>query len=292
MNAGLKFQGGAFRREWNSGNGAKDELFQKSIPGGIARLFLVGEGQTNVLELPASSDARSGKPARYAAMLGTTSSIRATSGQACGIFSLSRAAGCFAERQLTKGMGAIMGIKFSSKGMAGNVAAMAIAMAVAQTFIASAACAQQSELHAYHIPSGPLDRTLVEIAKITQLPLSYDASLVQSQGFAGHGPGPGSDGERRLHAGSREGGRKGGFVGALCNGGTGRHHLAVDQRGGQPRFRRHRLRRGIVVHLCALGRAAEPDAQIGQRHQRGGDPGRIVHPKLRFARSTETGRSS
>ena len=73
-----------------------------------------------------------------------------------------------------------MGIKFSSKGMAGNVAAMAIAMAVAQTFIASAACAQQSELHAYHIPSGPLDRTLVEIAKITQLPLSYDASLVQS----------------------------------------------------------------------------------------------------------------
>ncbi|WP_175904201.1 TonB-dependent receptor [Burkholderia seminalis] len=64
--------------------------------------------------------------------------------------------------------------------MARNVAAMAIAMAVAQTFMVSAAYAQQAEQHTYHLPSGPLDRTLVEIARVAQLPLSYDASLVQS----------------------------------------------------------------------------------------------------------------
>ncbi|EKS9885055.1 TonB-dependent receptor [Burkholderia pyrrocinia] len=64
--------------------------------------------------------------------------------------------------------------------MARNVAAMAIAMAVAQTFMVSAAYAQQAEQRTYHLPSGPLDRTLVEIARIAQLPLSYDASLVQS----------------------------------------------------------------------------------------------------------------
>nr|WP_244135654.1 TonB-dependent receptor [Burkholderia seminalis] len=57
---------------------------------------------------------------------------------------------------------------------------MAIAMAVAQTFMVSAAYAQQAEQHTYHLPSGPLDRTLVEIARVAQLPLSYDASLVQS----------------------------------------------------------------------------------------------------------------
>ncbi|WP_186144654.1 STN domain-containing protein, partial [Burkholderia gladioli] len=34
--------------------------------------------------------------------------------------------------------------------------------------------------HTYHLPSGPLDRTLVEIAKVAHLPLSYDAALVQS----------------------------------------------------------------------------------------------------------------
>lgn len=73
-----------------------------------------------------------------------------------------------------------MGIKFDGKGMARNVAAMAIAMAVAQTFMVSAAYAQQAEQHTYHLPSGPLDRTLVEIARVAQLPLSYDASLVQS----------------------------------------------------------------------------------------------------------------
>ncbi|MGS1053571.1 TonB-dependent siderophore receptor, partial [Burkholderia glumae] len=71
-----------------------------------------------------------------------------------------------------------MGIKFDNKGMARNLAAVAIA--VAQTFAASAASAQQAAQHTYHIPSGPLDRTLVEIAKTAQLPLNYDAALVRS----------------------------------------------------------------------------------------------------------------
>ncbi|WP_124096249.1 TonB-dependent siderophore receptor [Burkholderia gladioli] len=77
-------------------------------------------------------------------------------------------------------MGVIVGIKLNGKGMARNVAAMAIAMAVAQTFMVSAADAQQAAQHTYHLPSGPLDRTLVEIAKVAHLPLSYDAALVQS----------------------------------------------------------------------------------------------------------------
>ncbi|MGS0971430.1 TonB-dependent siderophore receptor [Burkholderia glumae] len=75
-------------------------------------------------------------------------------------------------------MGCIVGIKFDNKGMARNLAAVAIA--VAQTFAASAASAQQAAQHTYHIPSGPLDRTLVEIAKTAQLPLNYDAALVRS----------------------------------------------------------------------------------------------------------------
>ncbi|MDP9646853.1 TonB-dependent siderophore receptor [Paraburkholderia caledonica] len=73
-----------------------------------------------------------------------------------------------------------MGFKLDSNRTVRNVAAMAIAMAVSQTFIVTGAFAQQAEQHTYHLPSGPLDRTLVEIAKIAQLPLSYDASLVQS----------------------------------------------------------------------------------------------------------------
>ncbi|WP_124094821.1 TonB-dependent siderophore receptor [Burkholderia gladioli] len=77
-------------------------------------------------------------------------------------------------------MGVIVGIKLNGKGMARNIAAMAIAMAVAQTFMVSAADAQQAAQHTYHLPSGPLDRTLVEIAKVAHLPLSYDAALVQS----------------------------------------------------------------------------------------------------------------
>lgn len=75
-----------------------------------------------------------------------------------------------------------------------------------------------------------------------------------------------------------EGGCEAGRGSARCGvGGSGlrgacRYHASAHQRGGQPGLRRHRLRRGIVVHLCALGCAAERDAEIGQRHQRGGDP--------------------
>ncbi|MDN7499961.1 MAG: STN domain-containing protein [Paraburkholderia tropica] len=76
------------------------------------------------------------------------------------------------------GMGITAKIKFNSKGMTHGVAAMA--MAVAQTFTVSLTYAQDAELRTYHILSGPLDRTVIDIAKDAQLSISYDASLVRS----------------------------------------------------------------------------------------------------------------
>ncbi|WP_206955759.1 TonB-dependent siderophore receptor [Trinickia acidisoli] len=57
---------------------------------------------------------------------------------------------------------------------------MAIAVAVSQVFMSASVCAQQAAAQTYHIASGPLDRTLVEIARTANVRLSYDASLVQS----------------------------------------------------------------------------------------------------------------
>lgn len=61
-----------------------------------------------------------------------------------------------------------------------NVSGVAIALAVSQVFMAASAYAQQAAQHTYHIASGPLDRTLVEIAQTANVRLSYDAALVQS----------------------------------------------------------------------------------------------------------------
>ncbi|WP_052382236.1 TonB-dependent siderophore receptor [Paraburkholderia kururiensis] len=70
--------------------------------------------------------------------------------------------------------------KFGIGNAKNNAAGVAIAMAVAQVFFATGAYAQSDVQHAYHIASGPLDRTLVEIAQSSKVRLSYDASLVQS----------------------------------------------------------------------------------------------------------------
>ncbi|WP_395062465.1 TonB-dependent siderophore receptor [Paraburkholderia silvatlantica] len=70
--------------------------------------------------------------------------------------------------------------KLGMRNIKSNVSGIAIAMAVAQVFFSAAACAQSGVEHTYHIASGPLDRTLVEIAQSSKVRLSYDASLVQS----------------------------------------------------------------------------------------------------------------
>ncbi|MBN3809458.1 TonB-dependent receptor [Paraburkholderia sp. Ac-20347] len=57
---------------------------------------------------------------------------------------------------------------------------MAIAASVSQVFLSVAAYAQTAAQHSYHLAGGPLDRTLVEIAKTANVRLSYDAALVQS----------------------------------------------------------------------------------------------------------------
>ena len=70
--------------------------------------------------------------------------------------------------------------KLGVRSIKSNVSGIAIAMAVAQVFFSAVACAQTGVEHTYHIASGPLDRTLVEIAQSSKVRLSYDASLVQS----------------------------------------------------------------------------------------------------------------
>ncbi|WP_433695440.1 TonB-dependent siderophore receptor [Paraburkholderia phenoliruptrix] len=73
-----------------------------------------------------------------------------------------------------------MKIKLGARSIKSNVSGIAIAMAVSQVFFSSAVYAQSGVEHTYHIASGPLDRTLVEIAQSSKVRLSYDASLVQS----------------------------------------------------------------------------------------------------------------
>jgi len=73
-----------------------------------------------------------------------------------------------------------MKIKFGAHSIKSNVSGIAIAMAVTQVFFSAAVYAQSGMEHTYHIASGPLDQTLVRIAQSSKLPLSYDASLVQS----------------------------------------------------------------------------------------------------------------
>lgn len=70
--------------------------------------------------------------------------------------------------------------KLGVRSIKSNVSGIAIAMAVAQVFFSAAAYAQSGVERTYHIASGPLDRTLVEIAQSSKVRLSYDASLVQS----------------------------------------------------------------------------------------------------------------
>lgn len=61
-----------------------------------------------------------------------------------------------------------------------NFTRLAIAAAVSQGAAGATAFAQQVAQQTYHIAGGPLDRTLVQIAKTGNIRLSYDASLVQS----------------------------------------------------------------------------------------------------------------
>jgi len=74
----------------------------------------------------------------------------------------------------------IVKIKLGARSIKSNVSGIAIAMAVSQVFFSAAVYAQSGVEHTYHIASGPLDRTLVEIAQSSKVRLSYDASLVQS----------------------------------------------------------------------------------------------------------------
>ncbi|PVX81323.1 TonB-dependent siderophore receptor [Paraburkholderia unamae] len=66
------------------------------------------------------------------------------------------------------------------RGIVSKVSGVAIAVAVSQVFVAASALAQQAAQQTWHLASGPLDRTLVEIAQATNVRLSYDAGLVQS----------------------------------------------------------------------------------------------------------------
>jgi iron complex outermembrane recepter protein len=71
-------------------------------------------------------------------------------------------------------------IKFGRECVKNNIKGLAIAVAVSQLFLGSAAFAQEHAAQTYHIASGPLDRALVQIAQTSNLSLSYDASLVRS----------------------------------------------------------------------------------------------------------------
>jgi iron complex outermembrane recepter protein len=82
--------------------------------------------------------------------------------------------------QQWRGEGITVNIKFESTSMKRNIRGIAIAVAVTQLFLVSAAFAQDHPIQTYHIASGPLDRTLVQIAHTSNVRLSYDASLVQS----------------------------------------------------------------------------------------------------------------
>ncbi|ELW9447358.1 TonB-dependent receptor [Burkholderia cenocepacia] len=66
------------------------------------------------------------------------------------------------------------------RAISSQASGVAIAVAVAQVFIAASAHAQQAAQQSWHLASGPLDRTLVEIAQAANVRLSYDAGLVQS----------------------------------------------------------------------------------------------------------------
>lgn len=66
------------------------------------------------------------------------------------------------------------------RGIVSKVSGVAIAVVVSQVFVAAPALAQQSAQQTWHLSSGPLDRTLVEIAQAANVRLSYDAGLVQS----------------------------------------------------------------------------------------------------------------
>ncbi|WP_244096967.1 TonB-dependent siderophore receptor [Burkholderia ambifaria] len=66
------------------------------------------------------------------------------------------------------------------RAISSQASGVAIAVAVAQVFMAASAHAQQAGQQSWHLASGPLDRTLVEIAQAANVRLSYDAGLVQS----------------------------------------------------------------------------------------------------------------
>ncbi|MEB4734057.1 TonB-dependent siderophore receptor, partial [Burkholderia contaminans] len=66
------------------------------------------------------------------------------------------------------------------RAISSQASGVAIAVAVAQVFMAASAHAQQAAQQSWHLASGPLDRTLVEIAQAANVRLSYDAGLVQS----------------------------------------------------------------------------------------------------------------
>lgn len=66
------------------------------------------------------------------------------------------------------------------RAISSQASGVAIAVAVAQVFMAASAHAQQAAPQSWHLASGPLDRTLVEIAHTANVRLSYDAGLVQA----------------------------------------------------------------------------------------------------------------
>lgn len=84
-------------------------------------------------------------------------------------------------KHIRQGEGINVKLKFGTRrGIVGRVSRVAVAVAVSQVFMVASVHAQQAAQKNWHLASGPLDRTLVEIAQAANVKLSYDAALVQA----------------------------------------------------------------------------------------------------------------